>query len=89
MKNITVSVDDETYRRDLGAKLLESSNGKIVDSDWNWLAERMSYVQGEFDDPAAKLNAMIRINPPSRVRLGPSQDETVLVTSMAMPIDRM
>jgi len=43
----------------------------------------------EFDDPAAKLNAMIRIKPPSKVRFGPSQDDTVLVTSMATPIDRM
>jgi glucose-6-phosphate 1-dehydrogenase len=55
------SQDDETFRRDLGAKLHESSNGKIVDSDWRWLAERMSYIQGEFDDPAAykKLAALL------------------------------
>jgi glucose-6-phosphate 1-dehydrogenase len=45
--------DDETFRRDLGAKLRELSNGKIADSDWSWLAERMSYIQGDFDDPAA------------------------------------
>jgi glucose-6-phosphate 1-dehydrogenase len=44
--------DDETFRRDLGTSLRESSNGKTVDSDWNWLAERMSYLQGDFDDPA-------------------------------------
>jgi glucose-6-phosphate 1-dehydrogenase len=43
--------DDETFRRDLGTSLRDSSNGKIVDSDWNWLTERMSYLQGDFDDP--------------------------------------
>ena len=46
------TLDDETFRRDLGAKLKEVSNGKIADGDWSWLAERMYYVQGEFDDPA-------------------------------------
>ncbi len=45
--------DDETFRRGLGRSLREFGNGKIVDGDWSWLAERMSYVQGEFDDPAA------------------------------------
>jgi glucose-6-phosphate 1-dehydrogenase len=45
--------DDGTFRRDLASSLRELSDGKIADSDWSWLAERMSYVQGEFDDPAA------------------------------------
>jgi glucose-6-phosphate 1-dehydrogenase len=45
--------DNETFRRDLGSSLRAFGNGQIVDSDWNRLAERMSYVQGEFDDPAA------------------------------------
>jgi glucose-6-phosphate 1-dehydrogenase len=45
--------DDQTFRRDLGRSLREFADGKIVDSDCSWLAERMSYVQGEFDDPAA------------------------------------
>jgi glucose-6-phosphate 1-dehydrogenase len=45
--------DNETFRRDLGRSLREFADGKIADSEWSWLAERMSYVQGEFDDPAA------------------------------------
>jgi glucose-6-phosphate 1-dehydrogenase len=44
--------DDATFRRDLGTSLRELAKGEIVDSDWNWLAERMSYLQGDFDDPA-------------------------------------
>jgi glucose-6-phosphate 1-dehydrogenase len=53
--------DDETFRRDLGTSLRESSNGKIVDSDWSWLTERMSYLQGDFDEPAVyqKLAALL------------------------------
>ena len=45
--------DDETFRRDLAASLREFADDKIADSDWGWLAERISYVPGEFDDPAA------------------------------------
>jgi glucose-6-phosphate 1-dehydrogenase len=44
--------DDETFRRDLGNSFRELSNGEVVDGDWKWLAERMSYLPGEFDDPA-------------------------------------
>jgi glucose-6-phosphate 1-dehydrogenase len=45
--------DDETFRRDLCSSLREFGNGEVVDADWKWLAERISYLQGEFDDPAA------------------------------------
>jgi glucose-6-phosphate 1-dehydrogenase len=44
--------DDAAFRRELGASLREFGNGEIVDSDWKWLCERMSYFQGEFEDPA-------------------------------------
>jgi glucose-6-phosphate 1-dehydrogenase len=44
--------EDATFRKELGASLREFAQGKIVDSDWSWLAERMFYVQGDFDDPA-------------------------------------
>jgi glucose-6-phosphate 1-dehydrogenase len=47
------NLDDATFRRDLGTKLKEVANGKIAEGDWSWLSERMHYVQGEFDDPAA------------------------------------
>jgi glucose-6-phosphate 1-dehydrogenase len=45
--------DDATFRQELGASLREFAQGKFVNSDWNWLAERMFYVRGEFDDPDA------------------------------------
>jgi glucose-6-phosphate 1-dehydrogenase len=53
--------DDETFRRDLGTSLRELAKGEMVDSDWNWLAGRMSYLQGDFDDPAVyqKLAALL------------------------------
>jgi glucose-6-phosphate 1-dehydrogenase len=48
--------DNETFRQDLSASVREFGNGKMADDDWNWLAERMSYLQVEFDDPAAYKN---------------------------------
>jgi glucose-6-phosphate 1-dehydrogenase len=48
--------DDESYRRDLAIGLREFGQCKIVEDDWNWLAERIYYLQGEFDDPAAYKN---------------------------------
>ncbi len=44
--------EDETFRQELGASLHEYAQGKIVECDWSWLAERMFYIQGDFDDPA-------------------------------------
>jgi glucose-6-phosphate 1-dehydrogenase len=44
--------DDETFRRDLGAALHEFVTGEVAADDWQWLAERMHYIRGEFDDPA-------------------------------------
>ncbi len=44
--------EDATFRQELGASLHEYAQGKIVECDWSWLAERMFYVQGDFDDPA-------------------------------------
>jgi glucose-6-phosphate 1-dehydrogenase len=43
--------DSETFRRELGSSLREFHN-EVVDGDWEWLAGRMSYLEGEFDDPA-------------------------------------
>jgi glucose-6-phosphate 1-dehydrogenase len=45
--------DNETFRRELGASLHEFDDGPIVDADWKWLADGMSYLQGDFDDAAA------------------------------------
>jgi glucose-6-phosphate 1-dehydrogenase len=45
--------DNETFRRDLAAGLREFGTGKVMESEWKWLAERMFYLRGEFDDPAA------------------------------------
>jgi glucose-6-phosphate 1-dehydrogenase len=49
-------IDDETFRRDLGIGLRKFGDGKVVEEDWNWLAARISYLQGDFDDPAAYKN---------------------------------
>lgn len=43
--------DDATFRDDLGDSLREFGNGEVDAGDWRWLAERMSYLQGDFDDP--------------------------------------
>jgi glucose-6-phosphate 1-dehydrogenase len=43
--------DSEAFRRDLGSSLRKFDNA-VVDADWSWLAGRMTYLQGEFDDPA-------------------------------------
>jgi glucose-6-phosphate 1-dehydrogenase len=43
---------DDTFRRDLGAALRELGTGEVAAADWQWLAERMHYLRGEFDDPA-------------------------------------
>jgi glucose-6-phosphate 1-dehydrogenase len=43
---------DDTFRRDLGAALAELGTGEVAAADWQWLAERMHYLRGEFDDPA-------------------------------------
>ncbi|HEX4555519.1 MAG TPA: glucose-6-phosphate dehydrogenase [Xanthobacteraceae bacterium] len=44
--------DSETFRRDLGASL-RAFDKEIAEDDWKWLADRMFYLEGEFDDPAA------------------------------------
>src|SRR5581483_11073460 len=43
--------DDESFRRDLAAGLRELG-GEAMEREWRWLAERMFYVRGEFDDAA-------------------------------------
>jgi glucose-6-phosphate 1-dehydrogenase len=43
--------DDETFRNDLAASLRELG-GEAMEKEWRWLAERMFYVRGEFDDVA-------------------------------------
>src|SRR5262249_14399847 len=45
--------DDETFRRELADGLRTFGSNRILADDWRWLAERVSYVRGEFDDPAA------------------------------------
>jgi glucose-6-phosphate 1-dehydrogenase len=45
------SKDDEAFRRDLAASLRELG-GEAMEREWQWLAGRMFYLRGEFDDPA-------------------------------------
>jgi glucose-6-phosphate 1-dehydrogenase len=44
--------DDDTFREELGASLREFAKGEVNDDDWAWLAERLYYLRGDFDDPA-------------------------------------
>jgi glucose-6-phosphate 1-dehydrogenase len=44
--------DDEAFRHEIGSGLRAFAQGKIADGDWDWLAARMTYVPGDFDDPA-------------------------------------
>jgi glucose-6-phosphate 1-dehydrogenase len=48
--------DDETFRRDLGIGLRRFGGCKVAQDGWNWLAERISYLQGDFDDPSTYKN---------------------------------
>jgi glucose-6-phosphate 1-dehydrogenase len=47
------SQDTDTFRRELGRGLCAFADGDLSDSDWRWLEGRMSYLQSDFDDPAA------------------------------------
>ena len=44
--------DDETFRASSAPPCASSSPAKSAADDWQWLAERMHYIRGEFDDPA-------------------------------------
>jgi glucose-6-phosphate 1-dehydrogenase len=48
--------DDKTFRQEFGVSLRKFGDGKVVEQDWNWLAERIYYLQGDFDDPAVFKN---------------------------------
>src|SRR5439155_16657146 len=45
--------DDGTFRQELAANLREFCECTIAADTADWFAERMTYLQGEFDDPAA------------------------------------
>jgi glucose-6-phosphate 1-dehydrogenase len=42
---------NEQFRERLGKSLRELTHEQIEPSDWNWLAERMHYMDGNADDP--------------------------------------
>jgi glucose-6-phosphate 1-dehydrogenase len=44
--------DNETFRRELRASLRQLGSCDLGDEHWKWLAERLAYLSGEFDDPA-------------------------------------
>jgi glucose-6-phosphate 1-dehydrogenase len=44
--------DEDAFRRDIGGALRAFAKGGVADRDWEWLAARMTYVPGDFDDPA-------------------------------------
>jgi glucose-6-phosphate 1-dehydrogenase len=45
--------DDEAFRSDAVASVREFAGGDASAPECQWLAERMHYLRGEFDDPAA------------------------------------
>jgi glucose-6-phosphate 1-dehydrogenase len=45
-------LDDERFPRDLGERLREFAGGDARSFDWQWLAKRMLYLPGDFNDPA-------------------------------------
>jgi glucose-6-phosphate 1-dehydrogenase len=45
--------NDETFREELGASLGQFEEGGFAADDWQWLRQRLFYVRGEFEDPAA------------------------------------
>jgi glucose-6-phosphate 1-dehydrogenase len=52
---------NEAFRQELRASLREFGSGEVDPRDWQWLAERISYLPGNFDDPAvnAKLSQLL------------------------------
>jgi glucose-6-phosphate 1-dehydrogenase len=44
--------DDGTFRQELAASLREFADGTVADDDADWLTRRLSYLQGNFDDPS-------------------------------------
>jgi glucose-6-phosphate 1-dehydrogenase len=52
--------DHQTFRKELGDALRQSCAGEIRADDWNWIAERMYYLRGDFDD-AATYQALTKL----------------------------
>jgi glucose-6-phosphate 1-dehydrogenase len=44
--------DNETFRGEIADGLRKFGSDRILTDDWRWLAERVSYLRGDFDDPA-------------------------------------
>jgi glucose-6-phosphate 1-dehydrogenase len=44
-------MDDESFRQALGAGVRDLVGDGLATGDWDWLAERMRYLRGEFEDP--------------------------------------
>jgi glucose-6-phosphate 1-dehydrogenase len=42
--------DDASFRTELGADLRKFATAPVNDAGWTWLAERMSYLKGDFQD---------------------------------------
>jgi glucose-6-phosphate 1-dehydrogenase len=53
--------DDETFRRGFGISLRKFADCKVVEDDWIWLARRIYYLQGDFDDPRVYKNLAQRL----------------------------
>lgn len=43
---------DDGFRKEIESGLREFGTGDFVDADWQWLASRMHYVTGDFDNAA-------------------------------------
>jgi glucose-6-phosphate 1-dehydrogenase len=43
--------DTESFRRTLGERVMEVASDQVSAEEWQWLAERLQYLRGDFDDP--------------------------------------
>src|SRR6266576_353392 len=48
-------MDDEEFRRRQRDDMDEFATEKVDDSVWDWLAHRLSYLSGDFDDDATSV----------------------------------
>src|SRR5918992_1643442 len=43
--------DTESFRRTLGERVMEVASDQVSPEEWQWLAERLQYLRGDFSDP--------------------------------------
>jgi glucose-6-phosphate 1-dehydrogenase len=53
--------DNDGFRRTLGERVKEVASDQVSAGEWAWMAERLQYLRGEFDEPAVyeRLGSML------------------------------